>query len=72
MGITRLAWRALRQLFHEMTGALFLCFAVLGALAAYDQWHDHAARWVFWLAIGYAAMMVIFGVSAFRTARRIR
>jgi hypothetical protein len=65
-------WRGLRQLFHEMTGAVFLCLGGLGVLVAFHQWHNPAAHWVAWLAIGYAAMMVLFGLSAFRDSRRIR
>ena len=72
MAILRPAWRALRQLFHETTGAVFLCLAVFGGLAAMRMWHHPAARWLAWLGIGYAAMMVAFGVGAFRDARRVR
>jgi len=72
MRMLRLIWRALRQLFHEMTGALFLCFAAFGGLAAARQWHNPAAHWVAWLGIIYAVMMAGFGIGAFRDSRRIR
>jgi len=72
MRLLRPIWRALRQLFHEATGALFLCFAAFGGLAAMRQWQNPAARWVAWLGMAYAAMMAGFGVAAFRDSRRVR
>ncbi len=65
-------WRALRQLFHQMTGMLFFCLAAFGAFAALGQWRNPAARWVAWLGIGYALLMVGFGVAALRDAHRLR
>ena len=72
MGILRLLWRALRQLFHEATGALFLCFGAFGGLAALREWHNPGTRWISWLGIGYAVMMAGFGIGAFRDSRRVR
>lgn len=68
----KLIWRGLRQLFHEMTGALFLCLAVFGGWAALREWNNPGAHWVAWLGIAYAAMMVGFSVGAFRDSRRVR
>jgi hypothetical protein len=68
----RLFWLAVRQVFHETTGAMFFFFAAVGVLCAWRQWHNPVARWVVGLGIGYALMMAAFGVSAFRDARRVR
>jgi hypothetical protein len=35
--VSRSLWRALRQLWLEITGVFFLIFALLGALAAYRE-----------------------------------
>jgi hypothetical protein len=65
-------WRAARQLFHEMAGALFALFAVFGAMSAWRQWRNHPVPWVIGIALVYAAMMAAFSYLAFRSARRIR
>jgi glycerol uptake facilitator-like aquaporin len=68
----RVLWRVTRQTFHEATGALFLLFASYGAIAAWKQWQHRPALWLIAFAIVYAVMMIVFGLTAFRRARRIR
>jgi len=65
-------WRLARQLFHEVTGALFAVFAFGGALAAVREWRQHAAVWAIVLAIGFAAMMASFATTSFIRANRVR
>jgi uncharacterized membrane protein YhiD involved in acid resistance len=69
-------WRVARQLFHEATGALFLAFALGGALSTWRQWRHApagAARiWAVGLAALFTAMMGAFSVASFRSARRVR
>jgi hypothetical protein len=65
-------WRAARQLFHEMAGALFAIFAMFGAMSAWRQWKNHPVPWVIAFALVYAVMMAGFSFLAFRSARRIR
>ena len=65
-------WRAARQLFHEMAGALFAIFAMFGAMSAWRQWKNHPVAWVIGFALVYALMMAAFSFLAFRSARRIR
>jgi hypothetical protein len=66
------AWRILRQLFHEMTGAFFALFAVLGGAAVWREWQRGSAMWLVALAVGFTAMMAWFAVTSFRSARRVR
>lgn len=64
--------RAIRQLFHEVTGTFFALFAVLGALGAWREWRQGSAAWVIALPLLFTMMMGFFAVSAFRSARRVR
>lgn len=66
------AWRIVRQLFHEMTGALFALFAILGGAAAWREWQRGSAAWLVALAVAFTAMMAWFAVASFRDARRVR
>jgi hypothetical protein len=64
-------WRALRQLFHETTGAMFAILAVVTLMSAFRAWQNGAARWIVALPIAYAMMMIYFSVTSFRSARRV-
>ena len=68
----RALWKALRQFFHESTGALFAMFAFSGGIAVWRQWHHARVPWLLALAAGYALMMAAFAVTAFRSARKVR
>lgn len=71
-GFARTLARVVRQVFHETTGALFFLFAVVGAIAAWREWHKGAAQWLVGLAVAFALMMAGFAVASFRSARRVR
>lgn len=64
-------WRALRQLFHETTGAMFAILALVTLSSAFRAWQNGAARWIVALPIAYALMMIYFSVTSFRNARRV-
>ncbi|HJY88427.1 MAG TPA: hypothetical protein VKE24_16450 [Candidatus Acidoferrales bacterium] len=66
------ALRLARQLFHEITGALFVVFAVVGAMSAWREWHKGSAEWLVGAAVGFALMMSAFAAASFRSARRVR
>jgi hypothetical protein len=71
-GFFRTLWRVARQVFHESTGALFLFLALFWSSAALRQWLHGAATWE-WSAPGaFALVFVGFGLSSFRSARRVR
>jgi hypothetical protein len=72
VGFFRALWRAARQVFHETTGTMFFLLALLWASAALRQWRHGSAPWL-WAACGsFAIMLVTFGLSSFRSARRVR
>ena len=72
-------WRVTRQLFHEVTGAAFLLLAIGGALSTWRYWrlmppgnHAPSEFWAVGLAASFTFMMAAFGISSFRSARRVR
>lgn len=69
-GFRRL-WRVLRQIFHEVVGAVF-AFLALGWLnAALRAWTRDGSRWLVALAVSFAAVLVFFAVTSFRSARKL-
>jgi hypothetical protein len=68
----RVLWRAARELFHEVTGAVFLVLALAALQAAWRAWHRGAGRWLVGMTGGYALLMIFFSVLSFRDSRRVR
>jgi hypothetical protein len=68
----RVLWRAARELFHEVTGAVFFILALAALQAAWRAWQNGAARWLVGMSAGYALLMIFFGVLSFRDSRRVR
>jgi hypothetical protein len=64
-------WRALKQLFHEITGAVFGVLALAWLNAALRAWTRDAARWLVGLAVAIALLFVFFAVTSFRKSRKI-
>ena len=64
-------WRALRQLFHEVIGALFAVLAFGWLNAAYRAWSRDVARWLIATAVILALLFVFFAVTSFRHARKL-
>jgi hypothetical protein len=64
-------WRALRQLFHEITGAVFAVLALGWLNAAVRAWSRDAAHWLTGLAIAVALLFVFFAVTSFRKSRKV-
>jgi hypothetical protein len=68
--------RVLRRLWHEVTGSIFLMFALMFAGAAWREYHHMAgsnprqavSRAL--LALGFSALFGWFSVSSFWQARR--
>jgi cell division protein FtsW (lipid II flippase) len=63
--------RALRQLFHEVVGAVFAVLALAWLNAAFRAWTRDVARWLLAVAVAVALLFVFFAVSSFRRARRL-
>lgn len=64
--------RVVRQLFHEVTGAFFLLFAVVGGVSTWRYWQRGSELWVLGIAAAFTLMMSAFALAAFRNARRAR
>jgi hypothetical protein len=72
VGFFRALWRALRQLFHETTGAMFFLLAFSWASAALRQWLHKSTPWLWIVCASFALMFVMFGLTSFRSSRRVR
>jgi multisubunit Na+/H+ antiporter MnhB subunit len=64
-------WRALKQLFHEITGAVFAVLALGWLNAALRAWSRDAARWLIGMAIAVALLFLFFAVTSFRRAQKL-
>jgi multisubunit Na+/H+ antiporter MnhB subunit len=69
-GFRRL-WRALRQLFHEATGAVFAVLALSWLNSALRAWTRDVALWLIVLAVAVALLFLFFAVTSFRKARKL-
>jgi hypothetical protein len=70
VGFFRTLWRALRQLFHETTGAMFFLLALSWASAALRV--NKSAPWLCVVCGSFALMFAMFGLTSFRSSRRVR
>ena len=64
-------WRTLKQLFHELTGAMFGVLALGWLNAVFRSWTRDAAHWLLVIALIVAALFAFFSVTSFRRARRV-
>jgi hypothetical protein len=69
-GFRRL-WRVLKQLFHEMTGAVFAVLALAWLNSAVRAWARDVAPWLIAIAAAVAALFLFFAVTSFRRARKL-
>jgi hypothetical protein len=67
----RRAWRALRQLFHEMIGALFGILALIWIQNSFRAWVKDVPRLVVGLALAVAVLLGAFAWTSFRRARQL-
>jgi hypothetical protein len=64
-------WRALKQLFHEVTGAVFAILALAWLNSAFRAWTGDVAYWLVGMTVAVAALFVFFSVTSFLRARRL-
>ncbi len=69
-GFKRL-WRALKQLFHEVVGAIFAVLAFAWLNAALRAYTRDAAYWLVIIAVIVAASFSFFAFTSFRRARKL-
>lgn len=65
-------WLALRQLFHELVGAVFAVLAFAWGQSAVRAWTRDVAHWLVGTAVGVATVMAIFSWTSFRRARQLQ
>lgn len=65
-------WSALKQLFHELVGAVFAVLAFAWVQSAIRAWTRDVAHWLVATAFGVAAVMGIFSWTSFRRARKLQ
>jgi hypothetical protein len=65
-------WLALRQLMHELVGAVFAVLAVAWVQSAVRAWTRDGARWLVASAFFVAAVMAVFSWTSFRRARQLQ
>ena len=69
-GLRRL-WRTIKQIFHEVVGAMFAVLAFGWLNSAFRAWTRDVAHWLIALAIAVAGIFVVFAVSSFRRSRQL-
>jgi hypothetical protein len=65
-------WFVLRQLWHELIGTVFAVLAFGGASTALREWSRFGFGARFAVACGFTLMMIYFGITSFRSARKVR
>jgi hypothetical protein len=71
LGGFRRLWRALKQLFNEVIGALFAVLAFAWLNAAIRAWSRDAAYWLVAIAAVLGALFLFFAFTSFRRSRKI-
>jgi glycerol uptake facilitator-like aquaporin len=69
-GFRRL-WRTVKQIFHEVVGAMFAVLAFGWLNSAFRAWTRDVAHWLIALAVVVAGIFVFFAVSSFRRSRQL-
>ena len=64
-------WRTLKQLFHEVIGALFAVLAFAWLNAAIRAWSRDAAYWLVAIAAMLGGLFLYFAFTSFRRSREI-
>jgi uncharacterized membrane protein YuzA (DUF378 family) len=69
-GFSRL-WRTLKQLFHEVVGAIFGVLAFAWLNAAIRAWSRDAAYWLVGIAGVVGGVFLFFAFTSFQRARKV-
>ena len=64
-------WRALKQLFLEVAGAMFAFLGIVLLNAALRSWSRDVAHWLIATAVAVALLFFFFAVSSFRRSRKL-
>ena len=69
-GFRRL-WRTIKQVFHEVMGAMFAVLAFGWFNMAFRAWTRDVAHWLILVSVAVAALFVFLAVSSFRRSRQL-
>ncbi len=69
-GFRRL-WRTIKQVFHEVMGAMFAVLAFGWLNSAFRAWTRDVAHWLILVSVAVAALFVFFAVGSFRRSRQL-
>jgi multisubunit Na+/H+ antiporter MnhB subunit len=61
----------MKQIFHEVVGAMFALLAFGWLNSAFRAWTRDVAHWLIALAVGVAVIFVVFAISSFRRSRQL-
>lgn len=64
-------WVAMRQLWHEITGTLFLALGAATVPTVIREWRGESLVRAL-VASGFLAAMAYFGITSFLRARKVR
>jgi uncharacterized membrane protein YesL len=64
-------WRALKQLFLELAGAMFAFLGILWLNAALRSWTRDMSHLLIATAVAFALVFFFFALSSFRRARKL-
>ena len=64
-------WRALKQLFLEVAGAIFAFLGIVWLNVALRSWTRDVAHGLIAAAVAFAVLFFFFAVSSFRRARKL-
>jgi hypothetical protein len=71
-GAFRRLWRVLKQLFYEVTGALFGLMAFAWLNITFRAWTTRdVAHWLLAIPLSVAALFAFFAITSFRKARKL-
>ena len=63
--------RTVKQIFHEVTGAMFGILAFAWFNLAFRAWTRDVAHWLIFVSIVVALVFLAFAVTSFRRARKL-
>ena len=70
-GFLRTVGRAARQLLHEITGALFAVFVVIGGVSTWQAWRQASPGGVVGVSLGFTVMMACFSAASFWRGHKV-
>jgi len=64
-------WRAVKQTFYEVAGAMFALLAFVWLNLGFRSWTRDVAHWLIGVSVAVGLLFAFFAVSSFRRARNL-